>query len=1110
MTITKACFVALGVLLAVSAYPEEPFAGEAIFNPKLASASDEAELMIKKYMVPNGLKVSLFAAEPMVAHPVALCTDEHGRIFVAETFRFADGINGGGDRDFGALDLRGHMDWLDEDLSHRTVEEREAMLKKNMGAKVKQLTLNSERVQLLEDRDGDGKADHATVFAEGFNKITDGAAAGVLARKGNVWFACAPDLWLLKDTKGTGKADFRKSVHSGFGVRIAFLGHDLHGLKIGPDGKLYFSIGDRGYNVTSDGKTWSHPEMGGVFRCNLDGSDFEVFAYGLRNPESLAFDQYGNLFTADNNADHGDSARWVYIVEAGDSGWRGGYQYITTPNVLGAWNSEKLWGTQFDGQAAYLVPPVADVGVGPSGIAYYPGTGLPAAYNEHFFYCDYRGEPGGIFSFAVKPKGASYELVDQKEFVWHCQATDVVFSVDGGAYFSVWYGGIEKTSKGRVYKVFDPNLAKDSLVLETQKLLAEDLDKRPASELAGLLSHKDQRVRQEAQFSLAGKGAEAIPLFAQVLANKDSQLARLHAIWGLGQVARKLPAALEPLLPLFTDADAEVRAQAAKVSSDLKFAGAYDAMIKLLGDPSPRVQYFAAFGLSKLNKKECVHAIVNLLRANTANDPMIRHSGVSALTAHAETSALLALAKDTSAAVRMGALLAMRRLELPDIAVFLSDADPLLVVEAARAINDVPINAAMPKLAALIEKPDSSEPLSFRVVNANFRLGTPAHAAALAKYATLSEAPAKARIIALQLLSTWAVPSGRDLIVGLWRPLEKRDPKAASAGLAAVINDLLHDNTSSVRLGAIEAAEKLTVKEAAPALFEIVSKTSNQAATRAAALKALAALGDPLLADAVSLAMSDKDPGLRSEGNRLLTQVKPADAAAKLAEILEKSTSPVEMQGALGAIATCKDPKADDAILKWVQKLVAGKAPKEVQLEILEAAAQRNTPAIKEALAQYQAGLPKEDSLAGFRETLFGGNAAVGRKIFFEKVEASCVRCHKVGKDGGDAGPQMSGLGTRQTREYILESILDPNKQIAPGFESLIVKLNNGKNYVGIVKSDTEKEIELNAPPDGIIKIAKADIKMSKRGLSIMPEGLGKILNKQDLRNLVEYLSSLK
>src|SRR5947209_3616632 len=162
-------------------------------------------------------------------------------------------------------------------------------------------------------------------------------------------YTCIPDLWLLEDTKGAGRADVKKSLHTGYGVHVSFLGHDMHGLRMGPDGKLYFSIGDRGLHVETAGKTIDAPDTGSVLRCNPDGSQLEIVATGLRNPQELAFDEFGNLFTCDNNADHGDKARWVYVVEGGDSGWRIGYQHLRSPVALGPWNAEKLWYPRWEG-----------------------------------------------------------------------------------------------------------------------------------------------------------------------------------------------------------------------------------------------------------------------------------------------------------------------------------------------------------------------------------------------------------------------------------------------------------------------------------------------------------------------------------------------------------------------------------------------------------------------------------------------------------------------------------------------------------------------------------------------------------------------------------------
>src|SRR5215468_12178686 len=132
----------------------------------IAAASNEAELAIKRFQVAPGLKVDLWAAEPMLANPVAFNFDEHGRAYVCETFRLGAGVD----------DIRGIMPWLNEELASRTVDDRLAEMKRYLGDRFARYSEHSERIRLLEDRSGLGKADHATVFAEHFNDPLDGIA----------------------------------------------------------------------------------------------------------------------------------------------------------------------------------------------------------------------------------------------------------------------------------------------------------------------------------------------------------------------------------------------------------------------------------------------------------------------------------------------------------------------------------------------------------------------------------------------------------------------------------------------------------------------------------------------------------------------------------------------------------------------------------------------------------------------------------------------------------------------------------------------------------------------------------------------------------------------
>ncbi|MGL4555793.1 MAG: PVC-type heme-binding CxxCH protein, partial [Gemmataceae bacterium] len=804
------------------------------YRAKVAAASDDYQKALAAVRVPAGMKIGLWAAEPLLANPVVFTIDHRNRVYVAETFRLHQGVT----------DIRGYLNpkkdyWLDEDLACRTVEDRIAMTRRKLRGKAQEWERHHDRVRLVEDADGDGKADRSTVFAEGFSRIEDGLGSGLLARGDTVWYTCIPDLWRLRDPKGTGSATERTRLSSGYGVRYGFIGHDLHGLIMGPDGKIYFSIGDRGLNVPTPKGRLEYPDTGSVLRCNPDGTDLEVFASGLRNPQELAFDDHGNLFTGDNNSDGGDRARWVYLLQGGDCGWRIGYQFDGAQGTRGPWNAEKMWHAPHPGQPAWIVPPIVNVGDGPSGLVCYPGVGLPDRYKGHFFLADFRGGPAnsGIRSFTNRPKGAGFELADSHEFIWGVLATDVDFTTDGAVMVSDWTNGWGLTGKGRLWRVSDEKLTTSQEALGTKKLLAEGFTKRDPAELARLMGHPDRRVRQEAHFELAARGPKGVAVLAGV-ARDGKGLARLHALWGLGIAARnRVPDALTAVPKMLEDADPEVRAQALRVLGEGKAADALDVVVAALKDESARVQSFAAMALSKLADANAVAPLAAMLRTNADADPWLRHCGVMGLTACADAKALNALVTDISASVRRASLLAMRRQGLASIVRFLDDADPEVVTEAARAINDAPINDALPNLAALITRSGLTEPALYRVLNANFRLGSAENAAAVARFAARADAPPALRREALKCLEDWTEPGGRDRVIGVWRPLPPREPEVVRAALRANLAGLF-GGPDAVRQEAARVAAKLGIKEVGAALFGLVSDAAAGPAARAEALAA--------------------------------------------------------------------------------------------------------------------------------------------------------------------------------------------------------------------------------------------------------------------------------
>jgi len=1081
--------------------------------PKLKPASNAGEEAIAKMRPAPGLKVELYAAEPLLANPVALNFDEKGRCYLVETWRLEHGV----------IDIRGHMSWLDDDLMCKTVEDRLKMARRKMGPNARTFARYPDVVRLLEDTRGTGKADKSTVFAE-FHGMTDGIAAGVVARKGNVYLTNIPNLWLLKDPKGTGHADFQKSLSYGYGIRYNFIGHDLHGPRFGPDGKLYFTIGDRAANVTQtvDGRHVENLDSGCCFRCNPDGSGLEVFATGLRNPQSLAFDDYGNLFTGDNNPDYGDPARWVYIVEAGDSGWRVGYQEDRNPIGGGPWMWEHLWQTQDKSNAAYLLQPIAHLGAGPSGVAYYPGTGLSTAFDKHFFECDFRGgfTGSGVHMFVMQPDGAGFKMADLRNFIWDTLATDIAFGPWGGAYITDWVEGWHVSGVGRIYHIFDPQAMKDPIVDQVKRLLADGFEKRSREELIELLGHRDQRVRQEAQYELADRGAAMIPMLGK-LADQNAgpeeatqsqgpahqrQLARIHAVWALGQIGATSPSALKPVLPLLDDRDPEVRAQAARVLGDHHDQEAFNGFLHLLDDSSLRVRYFAAVGLGKLGRAQAVGPVLQMLRENADRDIYLRHAGVMALTWINDFSAIETAAKDSSRSVRLAALLAMRRLERPEVGQFLHDPDPQLALEAARAIDDVPISAALPQLAALIDGPTLPDYVMIRMVNANYRVGTPEAAAALARFAAKSDAPQRWRVAALKDLADWQSPGHLDRLTNLPRPLPDRDPNVARNAAGPALASILHTAPTPVRVAALQLIQKLGVSDSG-LLVQLASDQKLGPEVREGAIQALAARNDPKLAEAVDVAMKDANEQVRCAAIRAMGRL--AGSVPRIQSLLGGGTIR-QRQGAFEAMGEVGDKSADDVLAGWMDKLLAGQVTPELQLDLLASAGRRQSPRVQQKLLTYEQSLSKHDPLAPYRVALAGGDAASGDKIFHLRADAQCLRCHTVHGSGGIVGPVLDGIGSKYNREYLLESIVFPNAKIAPGFESVILRLKDGRTVTGIVKKETDRMTELMDADGNKITVFKADVVARRGGESAMPEDVGKALSKRDLRDLVEYLASLK
>lgn len=1059
----------------------------------VAPRSDEGQQQIATFQLAPGLQCDLIAAEPDLCNIVAFAIDNQGRVYVAETFRINDGV----------FDDRNFMQWKDEDLACLTVAERVAKYERHIKQDIPKYSAFHERVRLLVDSDKNGTLDRSTVFAAGFNEMADGIASGVLPVGDEVFFTNIPKLWRLKDRDGDGVADERAVVHDGYGVHSSLIGHDLHGLIVGPDRRLYFSIGDRGLHVESSGKTLAYPHEGTVLRCELDGSALEVVHRGLRNPQELAFDQWGDLFTGDNNSDSGDQARFVHVVPGADSGWRIGFQWLSD---RGAWNRDKLWHPRHPGQMAWVMPPIRNFADGPSGLVYDPGVGLPERYRNCFFLCDFRGgrSYSGVHALRLQRNGAGFEVASTSKPVWSVLATDVDFAPDGSLYVSDWVSGWNKSGKGRIYRLRSPQMANDMSLRNGANLLAADLTKRPPEQLRALLSHADRRVRQHSQFALIDLNAREV--LAAAAADESAQLARLHGIWGLGVLGRKDPQALATIPALLKDGDAEVRAMAARVLGDARIAAAGDELVKALSDEHSRVRKEAALALRQLGDlapASSADALLQMLAHNDDRDHVLRHAAVVALASLRDAKLLHARRNDASVAVRRGVLLALILRQDSAVGDFLTDHDPALRAEAARGIYETPIDALMPALAKLAADDQADgEAVEWRALNANRMLGAVENGETLVHAAACKTLSGAMRREAIEILAEWAKPHGQDRVFGNWRPCTHPGAERVLASFSARAPELLQEPETAEET--CKAIGTLELSALAPQLAQVAAQREQKAPARIAALNALDRMQSPMLQGAVESIEATARVSLRKRAVELLSRSAPERAVPMLAS-LAKDASVGEKQAAFLALGDINHAAASDVLRTWLEQLRDGKVESAVQLELLEAAAKH--PALAELCAVLDPPRSDENLLAHFRACMEGGDKDAGKKVFFDHEATRCTRCHTLSGTGGNAGPLLDGIGKRATREYLLESLVLPSAKIAAGFGSTSVTLHDGSRLVGFVTKDQDGSLNLVDATGTPQEIPWSRIaERSANANSAMPPMVGALTRRQ-LRDLVAFLA---
>lgn len=1088
---------------------------------------DQMRKTIESQVTPilaEGLTLKLWGVDSLVADPVSIDVDDNGALFYTRTNRQKNS----------EFDIRGHQDWEIRSIALQSIDDKRKFLHEALSPENskknewladlngdgshdwKDMTVEKEHIYRVEDTDGDGMADQAQLVIEDFNDEVTDAAGGVMKHGDDLFFNVGPDMWRITDSNGDGFADKKESISHGYGIHIGFSGHGMSGIEVGPEGKIYWQIGDIGFNgVDKDGKKWEYPNTGVVCRSNPDGTDFEVFSYGNRNTHEFVFDEYGNLISEDNDGDHaGESERIVYIVNGADIGWRSNWQYgkYRDPdnNDYKVWMDEKMAVPQWDGQPAYITPPIANFVNGPTGMLYNPGTALSEEWNKNFFIVEFVGNPArsGIHAFKLNPKGATFELGEFKKVLGNVLATGIDWAPDGSMMIADWIDGWGTKDIGRVWQmdVKNPN----PLRQEVKTLLGENFKEADDEKLAGLLKHTDMRVRHKAQLELATRGDDGLEIFKQTIAQKENQLARVHAIWGISQYARKDIKHGALLVPLLDDSDPEIRAQAAKWIGDVRYKEAGDRLVQMLTDEYPRAQFFAAEALGRTADAKGQDGLIALLAANNDKDVMIRHVASLALARINNPAALSPLSAHPSKAVRTGAVVALRRIGDPGVANFLKDEDEFVATEAARAINDdLSIPGALPTLGdALVDYKYTNEAFVRRAINANLRVGSDKALQNLIDYSMHEGAPVAMRAEAVAALSTWAKPSVVDRVDGRYRGVVTRELAAVQGKATAPLIALLSNKDATIRLGAAKAIGKLQLKGESELFAHL--KTDKAPEVRVQSLRSLSDLKYDKMDDAIKTALKDNDKSVRVVALDLLPKsTMTKDVMVSLLNEVINTRTTEERQAALTTLGTLPFENTEKTLDALITKFEKGTLPKEVSLELAEALDSTKSQPLITRFKDISKKISPDTLMGAYAGSLLGGDPRHGAGIFYQHQAAQCIRCHAVGDYGGNAGPRLSGVAGRISREQILEALVNPSARLAPGFGTVRLDLKNGKNVSGILQGEDAKTIKVKVGDKPDTTILKSEVTNRVNATSSMPP-MRYILTKREIRDVVAFLSTLK